>query len=66
MVRSAVFPEWMGWMGIVVALLYLFGLLGRFLWSPLAAAQAAAFFLFLSFVLTVDKGVLSYSHKFIK
>jgi len=53
MARTAVFPEWLGWLGIVVALLYLLGLLGRLLWKPLATAQATAFylFLFLSFVL---------------
>ncbi len=61
MVRSAAFPEWLGWMGIVVALLYLFGLLGRFLWSPLATAQAVAFFLFLSFVLTVGLRLIKMS-----
>jgi len=51
MVRTAIFPEWLGWLGIVVALLYLLGLLGRLLWKPLSTAQATAFFLFLSFVL---------------
>ena len=51
MVRTAVFPQWLGWLGIVVASLYLLGLIGRLLWKPLATAQATAFFLFLSFVL---------------
>jgi len=51
MVRTAAFPHWLGWLGIIVALLYLLGLIGRLLWKPLATAQATAFFLFLSFVL---------------
>lgn len=51
MVRTAAFPAWLGWLGILVAALYLMGLVGRLSWRPLAAAQGAAFFFFLIFVL---------------
>lgn len=51
MVRTAVFTGWLGWLGILVAGLYLFGLAGRLWWKPLATAQGVAFFLFLAFVL---------------
>ena len=45
MVRTAVFPQWLGWLGILVAGLYLVGLAGRLWWRPLATAQGVAFFL---------------------
>lgn len=50
-VRTAVLPGWLGWLGIVVAALYLLGLVGSLWWRPMAAAQGVAFFLFLTFVL---------------
>ena len=51
MVRTAaVFPEWLGWLGISVSLLYILGLVGKFVWSSLATAQVVAFSLFLLFV----------------
>jgi len=51
MVRTATFPIWLGWLGLLVAGLYLVGLAGRLWWRPLATAQGVAFFLFLAFVL---------------
>jgi hypothetical protein len=52
-VRTAVFPGWLGWLGIVVAVLYLLGLAGSLWWRPIAALQGVAFFLFLTFVLLI-------------
>lgn len=50
-VRTAVFPGWLGWLGILVAALYLLGLVGLLWWRPIAALQGVAFFLFLTFVM---------------
>ena len=53
MVRTAVFPEWLGWVGISVSLLYILGLVGKFVWSSLTTAQVIAFLLFLLFVILI-------------
>jgi hypothetical protein len=44
------FPEWLGWLGILVGSLYLLGIMGRVFWNPLGTARGIAFFLFLAFV----------------
>ncbi|MBU6392604.1 MAG: hypothetical protein KGQ83_10235 [Planctomycetes bacterium] len=53
MARTAVFPEWLGLLGIGVALLYILGLVGKLVWSSLATTQVVAFFLFLLFVILI-------------
>jgi hypothetical protein len=47
---SAIFPEWLGWLGITVGAFYLFGIIGRLFWSPLGTSRGIAFVLFLAFV----------------
>ncbi|MGQ3684318.1 MAG: hypothetical protein ACUBOA_04785 [Candidatus Loosdrechtia sp.] len=47
---SAIFPEWLGWLGVTVGALYLFGIIGRLFWSPLGMSRGIAFVLFLAFV----------------
>ena len=51
MLRTELFSNWLGWLGITVAGLYLLGLVGRLWWRPLTVMQSVAFFLFLAFVL---------------
>jgi len=51
MLRTELFPDWLGWLGIIVAGSYLVGLIGRLWWKPLTVMQGVAFFLFLAFVL---------------
>ncbi len=58
MVRTTVFPEWLGWLGITVAILYLTGLIGKLIWAALATSQIAAFFFFLLFVLLTGINLL--------
>jgi len=51
MLFTGAFPNWLGWLGILVAGFYLLGLAGKLWWRPLAILQGVAFFLFLAFVL---------------
>lgn len=59
--RSNVFPQWLGWLAVTVALLYILGLLGRFIWSHFIISQAVAFFLFLFYMIMLAIRLLVYN-----
>ncbi|GAB61330.1 MAG: hypothetical protein DWB56_13805 [Candidatus Jettenia sp.] len=58
---SPVFPEWLGWLGIIVGSMYLFGIPGRLIWAPLGTARGVAFFFFLAFVVLTGLRLLKVS-----
>ncbi|MDN3510192.1 MAG: hypothetical protein NG784_02645 [Candidatus Jettenia sp.] len=58
---SPVFPEWLGWLGIIVGSMYLFGMLGRLIWTPLGTARGVSFFFFLAFVVLTGLRLLKAS-----
>lgn len=58
---SPLFPGWLGWLGIIVGSLYLFGILGKLVWNPLGTARGIAFLFFLAFVVITGLQLLKAS-----